>query len=136
MQEDTFCGHINLNHGIDARKRISFNGKFLELFLNEVNHSPDGFEWGYAGSGPAQSAYAILRTTINHRFPRMPVRYCVLIARVMHQKFKRDMIMPLDINCEFELSLEDVITWISNNVTSIGSEYSHLAYLFEKARET
>lgn len=24
------------------------------------NHSPSGFEWGYAGSGPAQSALAIL----------------------------------------------------------------------------
>jgi hypothetical protein len=24
------------------------------------NHSPDGFEWGYAGSGPAQLALAIL----------------------------------------------------------------------------
>src|SRR2546423_2342062 len=25
-----------------------------------VNHSPNGFEWGYAGSGPAQLALAIL----------------------------------------------------------------------------
>lgn len=24
------------------------------------NHSPDGFEWGYAGSGPSQLALAIL----------------------------------------------------------------------------
>lgn len=24
------------------------------------NHSPDGFEWGYAGSGPAQLALALL----------------------------------------------------------------------------
>lgn len=24
------------------------------------NHSPDGFEWGYGGSGPAQLALAIL----------------------------------------------------------------------------
>lgn len=24
------------------------------------NHSPDGFEWGYSGSGPAQLALAIL----------------------------------------------------------------------------
>lgn len=28
--------------------------------LRLVNHSPDGFEWGYAGSGPAQLALAIL----------------------------------------------------------------------------
>ena len=25
-----------------------------------VNHSPDGFNWGYLGSGPAQLALAIL----------------------------------------------------------------------------
>lgn len=25
-----------------------------------LNHSPDGFEWGYSGSGPAQLALAIL----------------------------------------------------------------------------
>lgn len=28
--------------------------------LNVVNHSPDGFAWGYGGSGPAQLALAIL----------------------------------------------------------------------------
>ncbi len=28
--------------------------------LDIVNHSPDGFEWGYGGSGPAQLALAIL----------------------------------------------------------------------------
>jgi hypothetical protein len=33
----------------------------LPLFLDEVNHSPTGFEWGYWGSGPAQLAYAVLR---------------------------------------------------------------------------
>lgn len=30
-------------------------------YLEEVNHSPTGFEWGYLGSGPSQLAYAILR---------------------------------------------------------------------------
>jgi hypothetical protein len=34
----------------------------LPLYLDEVNHSPTGFEWGYRGSGPAQLAYAILRS--------------------------------------------------------------------------
>ncbi len=28
--------------------------------LNVVNHSPDGFSWGYGGSGPHQLALAIL----------------------------------------------------------------------------
>lgn len=33
----------------------------LPLYLDEVNHSPDGFNWGYGGSGPSQLAYAMLR---------------------------------------------------------------------------
>src|SRR5579872_2170523 len=28
--------------------------------LRAFNHSPDGFEWGYGGSGPAQTALALL----------------------------------------------------------------------------
>lgn len=32
----------------------------LDPRFDLANHSPDGFEWGYAGSGPAQLALAIL----------------------------------------------------------------------------
>jgi hypothetical protein len=32
----------------------------LPLRCDLVNHSPTGFSWGYAGSGPAQLALAIL----------------------------------------------------------------------------
>lgn len=28
--------------------------------LDKVNHSPDGFSWGYNGSGPTQLAFAML----------------------------------------------------------------------------
>ncbi len=32
----------------------------LERSLKVMNHSPTGFSWGYGGSGPAQSALALL----------------------------------------------------------------------------
>lgn len=32
----------------------------LPLRLDLANHSPDGFQWGYAGSGPAQLALALV----------------------------------------------------------------------------
>lgn len=32
----------------------------LDLRLDLANHSPTGFAWGYAGSGPAQLALALL----------------------------------------------------------------------------
>lgn len=36
------------------------DGEPLPLRLDLQRHSPDGFEWGYMGSGPAQTALAIL----------------------------------------------------------------------------
>ena len=41
---------------------VYLNGKRLDHrpSLKIVNHSPDGFSWGYMGSGPAQLALAIL----------------------------------------------------------------------------
>lgn len=35
-------------------------GRTLPARQDVVNHSPDGFAWGYEGSGPAQLALAIL----------------------------------------------------------------------------
>jgi hypothetical protein len=46
------------NGGGDVR----FNGKVLSPSASQrlVNHSPDGFSWGYGGSAPAQLALAVL----------------------------------------------------------------------------
>ena len=39
---------------------VRVNGRRLNPRQDLWNHSPDGFEWGYGGSGPAQLALAIL----------------------------------------------------------------------------
>ena len=39
---------------------VTVNGKPLNPRHDLQNHSPNGFEWGYGGSGPAQLALAIL----------------------------------------------------------------------------
>lgn len=43
-------------------KDVLLNGKRLspEKSQKIINHSPDGFNWGYFGSGPAQLSLAIL----------------------------------------------------------------------------
>ena len=50
-------------HLIGDRKtnRIWLNGELLlpEKSQEIINHSPDGFAWGYGGSGPSQLALAI-----------------------------------------------------------------------------
>ena len=46
--------------------------------LKVYNHSPDGFEWGYGGSGPAQTALAILLDYTKNK----------KLAVELHQDFK------------------------------------------------
>jgi len=40
--------------------QVTVDGKRLNPRHDLRNHSPDGFAWGYGGSGPAQLALAIL----------------------------------------------------------------------------
>lgn len=39
---------------------VTVDGRRLNPRRDLWNHSPDGFEWGYGGSGPAQLALAVL----------------------------------------------------------------------------
>jgi hypothetical protein len=43
-------------------REVFLDGKWLDPRPSQKyhNHSPDGFNWGYAGSGPAQLALAIM----------------------------------------------------------------------------
>ena len=50
----------------------------LASSLKLWNHSPDGFNWGYGGSGPAQTALAIL----------LDYTRDAQLARQLHQPFK------------------------------------------------
>lgn len=46
----------------DGTPHVYADGKTLTAEASAAirNHSPDGFEWGYCGSGPAQLALALL----------------------------------------------------------------------------
>jgi hypothetical protein len=64
---------------------VTGDGKKLDLRLDLFNHSPTGFEWGYGGSGPAQTALAILADCLHN--DELAVRF--------HQKFKWDFIAKM-----------------------------------------
>jgi len=66
----------------------------LDARRDLVNHSPTGFEWGYAGSGPAQLALAILADTMHAMLadPEDADR----AALGLYQRFKEDWIARLD----------------------------------------
>ncbi len=52
----------HLLHGDMETRRVWLDGKELlpDRSQRIRNHSPDGFCWGYGGSGPAQLALAVL----------------------------------------------------------------------------
>lgn len=66
------------------------------------DHSPDGFAWGYGGSGPAQLALAICAHATENRDRALAV----------YQSFKAEYIATLDPNDGFELAREDALTMI------------------------
>jgi hypothetical protein len=48
--------------GVASTRQVYLDGEYLDPTLSQKyrNHSPDGFNWGYGGSGPAQLALAIM----------------------------------------------------------------------------
>ena len=72
---------------------------------DERRHSPDGFQWGYAGSGPAELARAILLALYPEAEDvREPACY---------QRFKADVIQWLP-QTGFTLSETRVVAWLHN----------------------
>lgn len=76
------------------------------------NHSPDGFAWGYGGSGPAQLALAIL----------LAAGLSDKKAVALHQRFKAEFIAPLPRD-SFTIEV-DVLAWVARTepVTIIPSD--------------
>lgn len=67
------------------------------------NHSPDGFNWGYGGSGPAQLALAIMLEFTDRN-----------TAWRLYQDFKWKVVSKLTQGKDFELKI-DIKKWIKKN---------------------
>jgi hypothetical protein len=59
------------------------------------NHSPDGFAWGYGGSGPSQLALAVMLELYPQR-----------IALAKYQQFKFNTIAILPVREDFDIEFE------------------------------
>lgn len=92
--------------GLLETNQVFING--VELLPDESlkirNHSPDGFNWGYGGSGPAQLALALLL----HYMDKDK-------AVSLYQRFKWDVIAGLP-QSDFELDEAVVKDWIEDNL--------------------
>lgn len=72
----------------------------LKPSLKLFNHSPDGFQWGYQGSGCAQLALAILLDLTNDK--DLSVR--------LHQEFKRHFIATA--SKKLVITEPEIIEWL------------------------
>jgi len=81
----------------DEGVMVTVNGLPLNPRRDLHNHSPDGFNWGYGGSGPAQLALAILADHLDNDG----------LALTNYQAFKSAVIAGLD-GDEWTLSSENV----------------------------
>ena len=78
-----------------------------ERLKHIVRHSPDGFNFSYAGSGPADLALSILTDFCNRK------KISNSIVEELYQRFKFDFIAnsgnKLSINCI------DIVNWLATN---------------------
>jgi hypothetical protein len=85
--ETLFRGEKAANFAGPARVTVTEPGersKALPPRHDLRNHSPDGFQWGYGGSGPAQLALALLCYATDEGF-----------AQEHYQAFKSDVVARL-----------------------------------------
>ena len=68
------------------------------------NHSPDGFNWGYGGSGPAQLALALLLEVTNNE----------AVALACYQDFETQFIATIDSqHTDWEIPEIEIIGWLA-----------------------
>ena len=90
---------------------VTRNGQPLSPARSQavVNHSPDGFEWGYGGSGPAQLALALLLDALG-----IGVQHQETATR-FYQRFKSEVVeqWPRD---GFVISAQDILAWLAETL--------------------
>jgi hypothetical protein len=85
-----------------------------------AHHSPDGFEWGYGGSGPADLSLNILHTLLRlvaHDGAKTALLHdnskAYQLAWDLHQNFKGYVIVPLPrSHAEIRLNSAVITTWL------------------------
>lgn len=97
----------------------------VEPSLKIRNHSPDGFNWGYGGSGPAQLALAILLDYSGSK--ELADRY--------YQEFKRDFVCLFGDN--WDLPGDQIKAWLSRKGFAVPGEndITFLQYLRPDGRQ-
>lgn len=89
--------------GDPKTRQVLINGLVLDPQESQdiINHSPDGFSWGYPGSGPSQLALALLLAS--------GVKKSIAIR--LHHDFKNDVIAKIPMEDPFKMPMKAVRNW-------------------------
>lgn len=99
--------HYKGFRGTNNIAQVVTNDGYLNPRYDLFNHSPDGYEWGYGGSGPAQLALALLADALGKDD----------MAVTLHQHFKR-MIVQNFPHEGFEISEDHILGWVAGFCTA------------------
>lgn len=90
------------NLGTGGQGVIVIDGDKKYSLTHWMRHSPDGFQWGYGGSGPADLARSMLLDLLGS--------YAQSIVNHIYQDFKRDFIeIAAD---DLMIKEEDIRIWL------------------------
>jgi hypothetical protein len=104
MHSDKVGRHFVGRRGDGGPAVVTVDDRPLRPRNDLRNHSPDGFQWGYGGSGPAQLALAILAEATGDDEA----------ALMFYQDFKWQYVATLT-GDTFILSQADVIGWFESD---------------------
>ncbi len=93
-----YFGKQNKNKADPLDIFIDYNGKITKL-THIVRHSPDGFQIGYSGSGPADAALSILTDCVGRD-----------VANAFYQKFKFEFVSSWKES--FEITVKEIRDWL------------------------
>ena len=87
--------------GNGQSRKVTIDGIELSPVKSQAmyNHSPDGFSWGYCGSGPSQFALSLLLEATDQEE-----------AALLYQSFKFDIISEL--GEDFEMGANQIYEWL------------------------
>ena len=94
---------------------VTVGGQPLPRSLHLRNHSPDGFEWGYGGSGPSQLALSMLLACTDEAE-----------ALSAYQDFKRACVSRIE-SASWEVPTSSVTAWLERRRSDGNNDHEHLA---------
>lgn len=92
-----YIGYEEVDDTLQQVKQLS-----PERSQSLMNHSPNGFNWGYRGSGPAQCALGIL----------LDVTDSQTIALRWYQDFKSEVIAHIPTDKKSQMSAVNIQEWL------------------------